>query len=458
MPRMVALGQLAGRPVETRYAREGEAYVAYQDFGEAAPNLLHISTWTSNVDAMWEEPSVVRFYERLASFARVICFDKRGTGVSDPVSLGDLPTLEDWMDDARVVLDAAGAEQVAVVGDCEGGPMAMLLAATYPERVSALVLVNGMARLQADTDYPFGLPPQAVPELVRRFEAGWGTGRFVRVTAPSVERDERFITWLGRYQRLSAAPGASARIYRWILQTDVRGILDSIQAPTLVLHRTDNAYYRIEHGRYLAERIRGARLIEFPGADCYPFNAGDPTPMLDEIQAFLTGVRETGWRDRVLATVMFTDLVASTEIAARLGDAEWLRQRAAHDALVRDHLQAFRGHEVKTTGDGFLATFDGPARAVRCAEEICRAVQGLGLQVRIGLHTGEIQMGEGDIAGIAVHIAARVMALAGAGEVLVSGTVRDLVVGSGIEFAAAGQHPLKGVPGEWALFRVSRVP
>lgn len=458
LPRMVSAGQLGGRPVETRYAREGAAYVAFQVFGDGPLTVLHISTWTSNLDAMWEEPSVVRYFERLASFARVICFDKRGTGVSDPVSLGNLPTLEDWMDDARVVLDAAPAAQVAVVGDCEGGPMAMLFAATYPERVSSLVLVNSMARLQADADYPFGVPPSVVPDLVQRFRAGWGTGNFVRLTAPSVEHDERFTTWLGRYQRLSVAPGASSRIYAWILQTDVRGILNGIQAPTLVLHRTDNAYYQIEHGRYLADRIHGARLVEVPGADCYPFNAGDPTPLLDEIQLFLTGAPETRWRDRVLATVMFTDLVASTETAARLGDAAWLRLRAAHDAVVHDHLQAFRGREVKTTGDGFLATFDGPARAVRCATEISRAMQGLGLQVRIGLHTGEIEISEADIAGIAVHIAARVMALASSGEVLVSGTVRDLVVGSGIEFAPAGQHTLKGVPGEWALYFVSRVP
>lgn len=455
---MLAGGRAAGRAVRTRYARRDGAYIGYQVVGDGPLDLLHISTWTSNLDVMWEEPSLARYLERLASFSRLICFDKRGTGISDPVPLGDLPTLEDWMDDARTVLDAIGAERVALVGDAEGGPMAMLLAATYPERVSALVLVNTMARHLADDDYPFGLPPETVPDLVGRFESGWGTGNFVRLTAPSVDDDERFKTWLGRYQRLSAAPGASVRIYEWILQTDVRAILDSIQAPTLVIHRTDNSHYRVEHGRYLARHIRGARLVEVPGADCYPFNAGDPTPILDEIEVFLTGAREEHWRDRVLATVMFTDLVGSTELASRLGDAEWLRLRGAHDALVRDHLQAFRGTEIKTTGDGFLATFDGPARAVRCATEISQAVQGLGLQVRIGLHTGEIEVRRDDVAGIAVHIAARVMAVAGAGEVLVSGTVKDLVVGSAIEFADQGARTLKGVPGEWTLFRVVRLP
>lgn len=450
---MLAAGRLGGRDVETRYALQDGAYIAYQVLGDAPLDLLHISTWTSNVDAMWEEPSMSRYFERLTSFARVIAFDKRGTGVSDPIT-GELPTLEAWMDDARVVLDAADAERVAIVGDTEGGPMAMLLAATYPERVSALVLVNSMARLQADGDYAFGIPPQAVPALVQRFRAGWGSGSFLRVTAPSADPDERFKSWFGRYQRQAVAPGASTRIYEWILQLDVRGILASIRTPTLVVHRSDNPYYRVEHGRYLAQHIDGARLVEVPGADCYPFNAGDPTPVLDEIQAFLTGAREARWRDRVLSTVMFTDLVDSTQQAARLGDAEWLRLRNAHDALIRDHLATFRGHEVKTTGDGFLATFDGPARAVRCATEISRAVQGLGLQARIGVHTGEIEIGDADIGGIAVHIAARVMSLAGAGEVVVSGTVRDLVVGSGITFAERGTHALKGVPGTWPLFEV----
>ncbi len=455
---MIAAGRLDGHDVVTRYAVQDGAYIAYQAVGDEPLDLLHIGTWTSNLDAMWEEPSIVRYFGRLASFSRVICFDKRGTGVSDPVSTGELPTLEAWMDDARLVLDAVGTQRVAVVGDAEGGAMAMLLAATYPDRVSALVLVNAMARVQADDDYPFGVPSDQVPALVQRFEAGWGTGNFVRLTAPSVDSDERFKTWFGRYQRLAVAPGASTKVYRWILGIDVRGILSSIRTPTLVVHRTDNTYYRVEHGRYLAEHIPGARLVEVPGADCYPFNAGDPTPILDEVQAFLTGAREAHVRDRVLSTVMFTDLVGSTEQAARLGDAEWLRLRGAHDAVIRDHLATFRGHEVKTTGDGFLATFDGPARAVRCAFEISRAVQGLGLQVRSGLHTGEIEIGASDVGGIAVHIAARVMATAGAGEVVVSGTVKDLVVGSGIEFTERGVHALKGVPGEWPLYAVSRTP
>lgn len=447
---------LGGAP-EPRYARSEDGYVAYQVFGDGPRDLLVIGNWASNIEVMWEHPGMARYLEHLAGFARVICFDKRGAGLSDPVPMGALPTLEQWMDDARVVLDAAGSDRAAVMGDAEGGPMAMMFAATYPQRTRALVLVNTFARMLRAEDYPIGMPEASSERLLEQWEPAWGTGSVLRLSAPSVADDPQMQRWVARYGRLSASPATSTRIYRWVLHVDVRSILPSINVPALVLQKAGNRHYRPPMGRYLAEHIPGAKYVEVPGADWYPAFV-DAEPILDEIEEFLTGDRPAHRDDRVLATVLFTDIVGSTDAAARLGDHRWLELKAEHDRLVREHLALHRGTEVATTGDGFLAVFDGPARAVRCATEIATAVRSLGIEIRAGLHSGEVEVHGGQVAGIAVHIAARVMALAATGGVLVSGTVKDLVVGSGIEFADRGTHALKGVPDEWRLFEVAGLP
>ena len=446
----------AGAP-EIHYVKTEDGYVAYQIFGEGPYDVLFIGNWASNIEVMWEHPSMARYLERLGRFARVICFDKRGAGLSDPVPLGALPTLEHWMDDARIVLDAAGSEQTALIGDAEGGLMAMMFAATYPQRTRALVLVNAFAKMLRAGDYSIGMPEEAAERFLEIWERAWGTGIVLELSAPSVATDPQMQHWVGRYMRLSAPPAACTRMYRWVLQVDVRSVLPSTQGPTLILHRADNRHYRAPMGRYLAEHIPDAKYLELPGADWYPpFVSAEP--VLDEIEEFLTGTRPVPAQDRVLATVLFTDIVNSTDLAARLGDQRWLDLRAAHDGLVRTQLDRYRGRVVATTGDGFLATFDGPARAVRCASEIASAVRSLGIQIRAGLHSGEVEIQDGQIAGIAVHIAARVVALASEGCVLVSGTVKDLVVGSAIRFADRGSHLLRGIPGEWRLFEVIEIP
>jgi class 3 adenylate cyclase/pimeloyl-ACP methyl ester carboxylesterase len=444
---------------ETRYARSAGSYVAYQVFGDGPRDILFVTNWGANIDAMWDEPSAEYFFHRLSRIGRVICFDQRGSGVSDPVALSSLQTLEEWMDDARVVLDAAGSGQAAVIGDTEGGPMAMLLAATFPDRVGALIMVNSFARWRRAPDYPIGMPDDTWEKMVLQYEHYWGQNPdMLGLTAPSLANDPRAREWFIRYQRLSMPPGASTRLYRWVTQLDVRSLLPSISVPTLVLHRKENRHYRLAFGQYLADHIPGARLVVLPGADCYPVHTGESGSLLDEVQEFLTGVREAGPAERELATVLFTDIVGSTDLAARMGDARWLELRSAHDEVVRRSLDAFRGREITTTGDGFLATFDGPARAVQCAVRIRDALRSLRVDIRAGLHTGEIERRNGDIGGMAVHLAARVMALAGPGEILVSGTVTDLVVGSGIGFEDRGVEELKGVPGAWRLFRVTDLP
>ncbi len=442
-------------PPETRYAKSGDVHVAYQVFGQGRLDLVFVAEFWNSIEAMWEQADYRRCLERLSSFARVICLDQRGTGSSDPVSLSELPTLEVWADDVIAVMEAVGSERAALLGSGGGGGVSMLFAATFPERVRALVLVNSTARYTRAPDYPVGTSPEFEARIEKELEFGWGRGVLLETVGPSVAHDAGFRTWWGRYQRLGSTPGVVRATRHMLQQLDVRDVLPSIRVPTLIVHRSDNRLVDVRHGRYLAERIPGARYVELPGDD-YLWFVGDADAILDEVEEFLTGSRRSPGSDRVLATVLFTDVVGSTERAASLGDAAWRDLRAAHDDIVRAELARHRGREIDTAGDGFLATFDGPARAVRCACAIRDGVRAIGLEIRVGLHTGEVEIVGDRIAGIAVHIGARVAAGAEPGQVLASSTVRDLVAGSGIEFEDQGSHELKGVPGEWRLFAVTR--
>jgi pimeloyl-ACP methyl ester carboxylesterase len=406
-------------------------------------------------DPGWEIEPIRRFYERLASFSRLILFDKRGTGLSDRVPVDDLPTLETRMDDMRAVMDVVGAERAAVLGHSEGGSMCALFAATYPERTQALVMVGSAARTRWAPDYPLGATDDALEELERLVLEHWGADAvrtLLQELAPSIADDEELVQAHTRAALRAASPAAAAALTRMSAMIDIRQLLPAIRVPTLVLHRSDEVL--APASRYLGERIAGARVVELPGADHMPW-LGDQSAVLDEIEEFLTGVRPHPALDRVLATVLFTDIVGSTELVADLGDRRWRDLLERHNAVVRRELDRFRGRELSTAGDGFLATFDGPARAVACAVSIRDAAKALGLQIRFGLHTGELELVGSDIRGIAVHTGARVAAKAGPGEVLASSTVRDLVAGSGLEFDDRGSHELKGVPGEWHLYAVA---
>ena len=440
-------------PPETRYAKSGDILVAYQELGEGDVDLVYCAEFWHSIEAQWMEPRFESFLRRLASFSRLICFDQRGTGLSDPVSSSDLPTLEQWMDDVRAVMDVADSRRAALLGSGGGGLTSMLFAATYPERTAALILLNSAARFTQAPDYPWGTSPEFEQEVVEKMRAGWGQGIFADAVAPSVANEPGFREWWARYERLGTRAGAIVPFRQMIQQVDVRHVLPSIQAPTLILFRAGNRLFDVGHGRYLAEHIPGAKYVELSGEDHLPF-VGDADAILDEIEEFLTGFRHGGEPDRVLATVLFTDIVGSTERAAQIGDRRWRELLDRHDQAIRRVLARFRGREIDTAGDGFLATFDGPGRAVRAAQAIREAVRSVGFEVRIGLHTGEVEVVESDVRGIAVHIGARVAATAGPGEVLVSSTVKDLVAGSGIEFEDRGAHELKGVPGDWRLFSV----
>jgi pimeloyl-ACP methyl ester carboxylesterase/class 3 adenylate cyclase len=439
-------------PGETRYAKSGDLSIAYQVTGEG-PDLVCVAGSLSHVELGWEMPPTAPIYRRLARFARLITFDKRGMGLSDRSAA--LPTLEERMDDVRAVMDAAGSGSAVLVGMSEGGPMSLLFAATYPERVNMLVLWSTFARLSQAPDYPFGLERKLGDSLCDQIETAWGTGGvWPMISTNDSPDDEATRRRYARLERYSATPAMASAASRFALRVDAREVLGTISAPTLVVHRSDDPVTPLEHGRYLAEHIRGARLAVFPGA--FHFSGiGKDEDALDEIEQFLTGTRAAHEIDRVLKTVLFTDIAGSTERAVQLGDRRWQELLEAHDSTVRRELVRFRGQEVKSTGDGFLACFDGPARAIRCARSIREEVTAIGLEVRAGLHTGEcIERGE-DLAGVAVHIGARVASLAGPGEVLVTSTVRDLVAGSDIEFADRGPHALKGVPGEWQLLAVT---
>jgi pimeloyl-ACP methyl ester carboxylesterase len=443
---------VVGRAPNIHYAQSGDLNIAYSVNGDG-PDLVVAPGFISHVELGWEEPSVAHFYARLASFRRVIGFDKRGTGLSDPTT--HAPTLEECVDDLRAVMDAAGSERADLLGVSEGGTMATLFAAGHPDRVNALVLYGSYARVLEAPDYPSGVSADSLAKLLEISAKGWGEGVGLSAWAPSRRDDTELRQWWARLQRVAASPGMVRNIFALYPQTDIRDVLPTIQAPTLVLHRRDDRMVNVEMGRYLAEHIPGAKFVELEGTD-HLFFTGDADAILDEIEEFLTGTRAVPDTQRVLATVLFTDLVSSTERAVELGDARWRNVLESHQTRVRRQLERFHGREIKTTGDGFVATFDGPARAINCAVAIRDVVRSLGLEVRAGVHTGEIELSGGDdIAGVAVHIAARVASTAGPGEVLVSRTVVDLVVGSGLEFEDRGDYALKGVPGEWRLYAVA---
>jgi pimeloyl-ACP methyl ester carboxylesterase len=433
----------------TKYARSGDVHIAYQAFGEGPINLVLVPGFVSNVENYWEQPDIARFLARLGGYARVVTFDKRGTGMSDRV--GELPGLEQRMDDLRAVMDAAGMEQAALLGISEGGPLCVLFAATYPDRCRALALYGSFSR------FSYWFPTEQALEIFFRYvEEAWGTGGSLQKFAPSRASDAALQRWWGRNERLGASPAAVTALMRMNSQIDISGILAAVRVPTLVVHRTGDTTVKVEGGRDIAAHIPGARLVEIPGVD-HLFYVGDNADAIaDAIEEFLTGARAPVPVDRVLATVLFTDIVGSSEKAAALGDQRWRDLLGSHHAMIRRNLARFRGHEVKTTGDGFLATFDGPARGVRCACAIAEEIAPLGIEVRAGLHTGECEMIGDDVGGIAVHIGARVAALAGASEVLVSSTVKDLVAGSGLRFADRGTKALKGIPGEWRIFAAER--
>jgi pimeloyl-ACP methyl ester carboxylesterase len=442
-------------PPETRYTRSGDVNIAYQVVGDGPLDLVFVNGWAQSFDPGWDLEPIARFYRRLASFSRLILFDKRGTGLSDRVPLDDLPTLETRMDDMRAVMDAVGVERAAVLGQSEGGAMCALFAATYPARTKALVMVGSPARTRWAADYPLGLTDEEVGELERSLFEGWNADlirSLLQMYGPSIADDEEQVQAYVRFAARGSSPTAAAALWRMAAMVDVRHVLPVIRVPTLVLHRADEML--ADASRYVGERIPGARVVEVPGTDHMPW-LGDQERILDEIEEFLTGVRPHPALDRVLATVLFTDIVGSTELAADLGDRRWRDLLEQHNTLVRRELDRFRGRELSTAGDGFLATFDGPARAIACACSIRDAARRLGLQIRFGLHTGELELHGAEIRGIAVHTGARVVGMAGPGEVLASSTVRDLVAGSGLEFEDRGSHELKGVPGEWRLYAVA---
>ena len=441
---------------KTRFTRtDGGVHIAYQVVGDGPLDLAFLPLGGTNVELAWDIPRFARVFRRLASFSRLIRFDMRGSGLSDPLNLLELPSLEQQAAEMLAVLDAAGTERPALVANQFGGLLAIFFAATYPTRVSALVLDGCTARTARAADYPGGIMPEFLDLAVSRYqrEGERGGTDSLRYSAPTVMEDRDFLVQYERYSRSVNSPAARVALAQMFLLGDVRTALPSVQAPTLVLYRRDDQFLGQPHAAYLAEHIAGAKLVEIPGTDNMIF-AGNSDVDIDEIELFLTGAQHGPVTDRVLATVLFTDIVGSTERAAELGDRAWRRLLDAHDTAVRRQLERFRGREVNTVGDGFVATFDGPGRAVQCACAIRDAVKALQIEVRAGLHTGEVEVRGDDVAGIAVHLAQRVSSLARPGEVLVSRTVTDLVVGSGVRFDDRGEHELKGIPGTWHLYAV----
>ncbi|MGE2714112.1 adenylate/guanylate cyclase domain-containing protein [Mycolicibacterium litorale] len=447
---------------ETLYARDGDAHLAYQvvggadsagGVGDTGPDLLFVPTATFPIDLLWDEPTVAGHLRQLASFSRLILTDLLGTGSSDAVPIKDRPAMQSWADGLVAVLDAVGSESASVFGMSESGLPVLLLAASHPHRVRSLVLSNPFARYVRGPDQPFGMPESTLTKYLDAAERAVGSGALVDQLAPSWSGDVVKRRWWGRAERLAGGPAHFRAILELFLHTDVRPTLASIQAPTLLLHRRGDRHVRRDHAVDMAARIAHARRVELDGEDNAWF-AGDADRVVDEIESFVTGGRAAAQSNRVLSTVLFTDVVGSTELAAALGDEAWTAMLAAHDRIVEREVTGARGAVVKFTGDGALATFDGPARAISCARAIHEGVAELGLRIRAGLHTGEVEVTDGDVHGIAVHIAARIMALAGPGEVLVSGVVPPLVLGSRIAFSDRGHHELRGVPQRWPVFAV----
>jgi pimeloyl-ACP methyl ester carboxylesterase len=436
---------------QIQYARSGDLSIAYQVFGTGKIDVVVVPGWVSSIDVFWEEPGFARFLQRLGSFARVILFDKRGTGLSDRVT--DTPMLEERMDDVRAVMDAVRSTRAALLGYSEGGPMCALFAATYPERTEALIMVGSFPRQAWAPDYPFGRTPEERDAILAMVRDHWGGPLDIEKRIPSLANDERFRNWWARFLRSGASPTTAYALTRMNSEIDVRHVLGSIRVPTLLLHARGDRIWPVGASRYMAERIPGARLIELDSDD-HVVHLVRPNEVLDSVQEFLTGSRAVVEEDRVVKTVMFSDIVGSTELAAKIGDSRWRDLCEAHHATVRRELAVYRGQEVDTAGDGFYAAFDGPARAIRCACEVRNSMKPLGLSVRVGLHTGECVISGEKIAGVAVHIGSRVAALAPADTVLVSQTVRDLVAGSGLEFEDFGSHTLKGISDPWHLYAV----
>jgi class 3 adenylate cyclase len=443
-------------PPETRYARNGAIHLAYQVLGTGPPNLLVVQAGpNSHVDHNWMEPSLARFIRRLASFSRLILYDTRGVGLSDPVPGGAAPTMDEQVDDIRAIMDQTGCQRAVLAGNWAGCAPALVFAAAHPERVESLVLLSGYARLRADADYPQGLDQAQIDRSFGAVLATWGTGVDLDLIAPTVAADDDFRRWYAQVQRLSASPATAAAMARLWYEADVRAVLPAITVPTLVIARAGSVMFAAHHSRYLADHIAGAKYLEFPDADLLYFT-GHADQVLDAIEEFVTGARPLPSPDRFLGTVLFVDVAGSTQLAAEIGDSRFRDLIDDFHKLVRRQLDRHRGRLVDTAGDGALALFDSPARAIACAEAVRDGVRALGLRVRAGVHTGEMEHGPGgEVRGIAVHTGARVAALAGPGEILVSRTIRDLVAGSPIRLDSRGSHELKGVPGSWEIFAVT---
>ena len=442
---------------DVSYARNGKVAIAFEVVGDGPVDLVYLPGFINNLEVVWDNPLLSKFLDRLATFSRLIMIDRRGAGLSDRLSAEDLPPLEDLADDVNVVLDTLGSERAAVFGSSDCGSLCAMFAATHPERTSALILYATSARGSQSSDYQFTWTDQEWNRYLSELRAGWGTLKYASESLPffdpSMAGDEQMAAWYASFQRLAASPTSAEAIERIYFELDVRAILPTIGVPTLVLHRSDDPIEHLDAGRDVAARIPRARFVELPGGDHHMW-AGDQDAILDEIERFLSGVHgEEADFDRVLATVLFTDIVGSTQRAVELGDNGWRHLVEEHHSRVRPILRHYRGNEVDTAGDGFFATFDGPARGVRCAQQIVEAMRPLGLEVRAGVHTGEAQTVNGKVGGISVVIGARIGSKAGACEVLVSQTVKDLVAGSGLRFDDAGEHELNGVPDRWHLYR-----
>ena len=437
----------------TRYALAGDLHIAYQVIGDGPRDLVFVTSWSSHVEIQWEEPFIAAFLARLGSLGRLLSYDKRGMGMSDPVIVTEATRIDEWLTDIDAILDAIGSRSAHLIGFGAGGPLSILYTATRPDRVETLVLLNAWARMRRSHDYSFGIDPDTEEPLIEMVLAAWGVSDGLAISAPSLAGDAGFRSWHRRHMRLSSSPGTMAAMQRMLFRTDVRSALPLVSCPTLVLHRRANAMVPVEHGRYIAERIESARFVELDGAD-HPYWAGNREEVLDEIEYFLTGGHSTGRSGRRLATVLVTDVVSSTEEMGRRGDADWESTLQRHDHIATRIVERHRGRRINTTGDGLLATFDSPSDALACACRLRQAISELGLHVRTGVHTGEVQEHGDDITGIAIVIAVRTAALAAADEVLTTSTVRELASGSAYRFDDRGTHDLKGIDRSWHLFSV----